>query len=129
MARQTFLDPRGNERPLLTVEETRFLSIPRGSLDPQERQQIESHVLHSVNFLMQIPWTRTIHEIPEIVRAHHEKMNGTGLPVSSSREKKFLVQARMMTICDIFDALSASRSPVQRKPCRPNAPSRFWKTP
>ena len=113
VARRTFLDPRGAERPLLTSQETRFLSIPRGSLDPQERQQIESHVVHSFNFLMQIPWTRTIHGIPEIVRAHHEKMNGTGYPYKLKGDQ-IPVQARMMTICDIFDALSASDRPYKK---------------
>jgi HD-GYP domain-containing protein (c-di-GMP phosphodiesterase class II) len=113
VARQTFLDPRGVQRPLLTAEETRFLSIPRGSLDQQERHQIESHVVHSFNFLMQIPWTQTIHEIPEIVRAHHEKMNGTGYPYRL-RGQEIPVQARMMTICDIFDALSSSDRPYKK---------------
>ena len=73
IAGRTYRDPNGVERPLLTPEEVRFLSIPQGSLDPCERQQIEAHVVHSFNFLMQIPWTREIRGIPEIARAASRK--------------------------------------------------------
>lgn len=113
VARQTYVDPRGVEHPLLTDDETRFLSIRKGSLDVRERQQIESHVVHSVNFLSQIPWTKTISEIPQIVRAHHEKLNGSGYPFRLKGDE-IPVQARMMTICDIFDALSASDRPYKK---------------
>jgi len=113
IARQTYQDPRGVERPMLTPEEVRYLSIPKGSLSPDERAQIESHVVHSFNFLLQIPWTRQIREIPRIVRAHHEKLNGTGYPYQL-RSDEIPVQAKIMTICDIFDALSASDRPYKK---------------
>ena len=113
IARQTYHDPRGVERPILTPEEVRYLSIPKGSLSPDERAQIESHVVHSFNFLLQIPWTKQIREIPRIVRAHHEKLNGTGYPYKL-RSDEIPVQAKIMTICDIFDALSASDRPYKK---------------
>ncbi len=113
IGRTTFPDPRGLQRNLLTAEEIRFLSIPQGSLDPGERQQIESHVVHSFNFLMQIPWTREIRGIPKIARAHHEKLNGTGYPYQLKGDE-IPVQAKIMTVCDIFDALSASDRPYKK---------------
>jgi HD-GYP domain-containing protein (c-di-GMP phosphodiesterase class II) len=113
IARQTYHDPRGVERPILTPEEVRYLSIPKGSLSADERAQIESHVVHSFNFLLQIPWTKQIREIPRIVRAHHEKLNGTGYPYKL-RSDEIPVQAKIMTICDIFDALSASDRPYKK---------------
>jgi len=113
IARQTFHDPRGVERPILTPDEVRYLSIPRGSLSADERAQIESHVIHSFNFLLQIPWTKQIREIPRIVRAHHEKLNGTGYPYKL-QAPEIPVQAKIMTICDIFDALSASDRPYKK---------------
>ena len=113
IARRTYLDPAGNERPFLTPDEVRFLSIPKGSLDPDERSQIESHVVHSFNFLLQIPWTKEIREIPLIARAHHEKLNGTGYPYKL-RGDEIPVQAKIMTICDIFDALSAADRPYKK---------------
>jgi HD-GYP domain-containing protein (c-di-GMP phosphodiesterase class II) len=113
ISQRTYRDPRGTERPYLTSEEVRYLSIPRGSLDANERQQIESHVVHSFNFLTQIPWTRQYRNIPEIAQAHHEKLNGRGYP-NGLVSSEIPVQAKMMTICDIFDALSASDRPYKR---------------
>jgi HD-GYP domain-containing protein (c-di-GMP phosphodiesterase class II) len=113
ISQKSYRDPRGVERPYLTSEEVKYLSIPRGSLDKNERLQIESHVTHSFNFLAQIPWTPEYRGIPEIARAHHEKLNGTGYPVGLTA-REIPVQAKMMTICDIFDALSASDRPYKR---------------
>ena len=113
IARQTYRDPRGIERPVLTPEEVRFLAIPQGTLDADERAQIESHVIHSFNFLLQIPWTKEIREIPRIARAHHEKLNGTGYPYRLKSDE-IPVQAKIMTICDMFDALSASDRPYKK---------------
>jgi len=113
IAQKTYRDARGTERPYLLAEEVRLLSIPRGSLDADERRQIESHVVHSFNFLAQIPWTPEFRAIPEIARAHHEKVNGKGYPFGLN-SGQIPVQAKMMTICDIFDALSASDRPYKR---------------
>ena len=68
---------------------------------------------HSFNFLAQIPWTPEYRGIPEIARAHHEKLNGTRLSERPTAAE-IPVQAKMMTICDIFDALSASDRPYKR---------------
>jgi HD-GYP domain-containing protein (c-di-GMP phosphodiesterase class II) len=113
IARQTYADSRGTVRNYLDPEEVRFLSIPKGSLDPAERVQIESHVIYTFNFLTQIPWTKEIGDIPAIARAHHEKLNGSGYPYQLKAED-IAVQTRMMTICDIFDALSASDRPYKK---------------
>jgi len=113
IAKNVYRDAHGAERPYLTSEEVRSLSIPRGSLDTDERRQIESHVVHSFNFLSQIPWTTDFSGIPEIARAHHEKLNGSGYPYGLTADE-IPVQAKMMTICDIYDALSASDRPYKR---------------
>ena len=113
IGQKMYRDVRGMEHPYLSAEEVRFLSIPRGSLDDDERRQIESHVLHSFNFLAQIPWTQEFRAIPTIARAHHEKLNGKGYPFGLI-SGQIPVQAKMMTICDIFDALSASDRPYKR---------------
>ena len=113
LAQKSYRDPRGAERPYLTADEVQLLSIPRGSLAPEERKQIESHVVHSFQFLAQIPWTQEYKQIPEIARAHHEKLNGKGYPYGLN-SAEIPVQAKMMTICDIFDALSATDRPYKR---------------
>ena len=108
-----FEDLDGKKRPILTLEEVQMLSIRKGSLDEEERLQIESHVLHTVSFLQQIPWTNELRNVPEIARGHHEKMNGTGYPYRLSAPE-IPVQTRMMTISDIFDALAAADRPYKK---------------
>jgi HD-GYP domain-containing protein (c-di-GMP phosphodiesterase class II) len=113
IAEKTYHDPRGVQRPYLTSEELKLLSIPRGSLDLDERRQIESHVVNSFHFLTQIPWTQEFKNIPSIAQAHHEKLNGKGYP-NGLTAPQIPVQAKMMTICDIYDALSASDRPYKQ---------------
>jgi len=113
IAARRYVDFSGEEKPLITPDEVRLLSIRKGSLDENERLQIESHVIHTVNFLQQIPWTPEIRNIPEIARGHHEKLNGVGYPYKLSA-REIPVQTRMMTISDIFDALSAADRPYKK---------------
>jgi len=113
IAARHYRDFEGEEKPLLTPDEVRLLSIRKGSLDENERLQIESHVVHTFNFLQQIPWTSEIRNIPEIARGHHEKLNGLGYPYKLSAPE-IPVQTRMMTISDIFDALSAADRPYKK---------------
>lgn len=108
-----YLTPEGGSRPLLTPEEIKLLSIRKGSLDEQERLLIEAHVVHTFNFLRQIPWTTELRQIPEIARLHHEKLNGLGYPYKLSA-REIPLQTRMMTIADIFDALAASDRPYKK---------------
>jgi HD-GYP domain-containing protein (c-di-GMP phosphodiesterase class II) len=113
IAARTYRDSDGVARPYLTPAELRLLSIARGSLDAEERLEIESHVEHSFRFLMQIPWIKGLGTIPEIARSHHEKLSGKGYPRGLTAPE-IPVQAKMMTICDIYDALSASDRPYKR---------------
>lgn len=109
----TYADDDGTLQPLLTAEEVRLLSLRKGSLSEGERTQIESHVLHTYRFLNQIPWTREIRTIPAIAVGHHEKLNGTGYPYKLAAPE-IPIETRMMTISDIFDALSASDRPYKK---------------
>ena len=96
----------------LTPEEVGILSIPKGSLTGDERVEIESHVTHTHRFLSTIPWTDALKNIPLIAYGHHEKLDGTGYPQRMPGDS-IPVQARMMTICDIYDALTASDRPYK----------------
>jgi HD-GYP domain-containing protein (c-di-GMP phosphodiesterase class II) len=113
IGRRTYVDFEGRERHLLRDEELQFLMIRRGSLDENERREIESHVTHTYRFLEQIPWTPELRGIPQIALGHHEKLNGRGYPRAVSGEA-IPVQTRMMTISDIFDALTAGDRPYKR---------------
>ncbi|MDE3150682.1 MAG: GAF domain-containing protein [Gemmatimonadota bacterium] len=110
---RTYLDFDGVERPLLHDDELQFLMIRKGNLDERERREIESHVTHTYRFLEQIPWTPELKRIPEIAYGHHEKLDGRGYPRQVKGEA-IPVQTRMMTISDIFDALTATDRPYKR---------------
>jgi HD-GYP domain-containing protein (c-di-GMP phosphodiesterase class II) len=113
LARETYVDLEGVARPLLTESELASLSIPRGSLTTPEIDEIRSHVVHTHNFLRQIPWGRAFRRIPTIAGCHHEKLNGSGYP-SRLRSEEIPLQSKMMSIADIFDALTASDRPYKR---------------
>ena len=108
-----FVGPDGDFRPLITPAEVAVLSIPKGSLSPDERLEIESHVTHTFRFLTQIPWTRSLKRVPEIAHGHHEKLDGQGYPRGLAGDA-ICLEARMMTIADIYDALTASDRPYKK---------------
>jgi len=114
IARGSYVGPfGGDQRPFLAQNEIIKLSIRKGSLTEDERKEIESHVTHTYRFLTQIPWTRTLRKVPDIAYGHHEKLTGRGYP-RSLKEPEIALPTRMMTISDIYDALTASDRPYKR---------------
>jgi HD-GYP domain-containing protein (c-di-GMP phosphodiesterase class II) len=111
--------PGGDARevPLLFPDELRALSVSRGSLDEAERLEIEAHVVHSYEFLLKIPWPRRYARVPGIAYGHHEKLNGRGYP-QHIVSQDIPAEVRMMTVCDIYDALTAGDRPY--KPAVPH---------
>jgi response regulator RpfG family c-di-GMP phosphodiesterase len=112
-ASRSYADLEGGPQPFLTTPEVKLLSIRKGSLDERERQEIESHVSHTFDFLRRIPWTKGLAKVPDIAWGHHEKLDGTGYP-RHVRAEAIPLQTRMMTIADIFDALTAQDRPYKR---------------
>jgi HD-GYP domain-containing protein (c-di-GMP phosphodiesterase class II) len=108
-----FEEPGGVAIPFLTDDEYIKLSIKKGSLDEAERKEIESHVTHTYLFLKTIPWTKEMRNIPTIAYGHHEKLDGDGYP-RKIQSPEIPVQTRMMTVSDIYDALTASDRPYKR---------------
>ena len=103
----------GQTQAWLSPEEVRYLSIRKGTLDEGERREIESHVRHTFDFLRDIPWTRNLSGVPGIAHGHHEKLDGSGYP-RGIRAPDIPIQTRMMTISDIYDALTAKDRPYKR---------------
>jgi len=108
----SYADVDGIVQPYLTNKELECLSVPRGTLTLDERKEIESHVEHTFDFLNTIPWTRDLQSIPELARSHHEKLDGSGYP-HNRPAAEIPPQTRMMTISDIYDALTASDRPYK----------------
>jgi HD-GYP domain-containing protein (c-di-GMP phosphodiesterase class II) len=106
------VDVDGSVRSYIEPKELKALTITRGSLTDDEREFIQKHVDHTFDFLSNIPWTRDLQEIPNLARSHHEKLDGSGYP-AQLRAEDIPPQTRMMTISDIYDALTAKDRPYK----------------
>lgn len=113
LAKETYFDMAGATKFLLAEDEAVALSVKRGSLTPSEYEEITSHVTHTFRFLSNIPWGKAFRRVPQIAGAHHERLNGTGYP-NRLRAEEIPLQSKMMSIADIFDALTASDRPYKK---------------
>jgi len=112
LAEMTYRDVDGKIKPLVTPEEVEQLLVTQGNLTAEERRVIESHVTHTYEFLKQIPWTNALQNVPNISYGHHEKLDGTGYPLGLKKEE-IPIQAQIMAIADIYDALTAGDRPYK----------------
>lgn len=96
----------------LHAHEGKRLCIPRGSLSPEERIEIEKHVSFTYEILKMVPWSRGLEQVPTIAHRHHEKLDGTGYPLKVDGQE-IPIQSRMLTIADIYDALTAKDRPYK----------------
>lgn len=113
LADERFTDLHGCERRLLGDDELADLTIARGSLNREQRLEIESHVAHTFRFLSRIPWTEELRDLPRIAGAHHEKLDGSGYP-DGLRDEEIPLQSKVMAVADIFDALTAWDRPYKK---------------
>jgi HD-GYP domain-containing protein (c-di-GMP phosphodiesterase class II) len=97
---------------LITGADLLALSVRRGSLTPEERSEIEAHVEHTRDFLAVLPWPPELKGVPAIAGAHHEKLDGSGYPDGLVGDA-IPLPSRVMTVCDIFDALTAMDRPYK----------------
>ena len=103
----------GREIDFLTTDEIENLTIPAGTLTPSERRIINHHIEVTIKMLEALPWPRDLKNVPEYAGGHHERMDGKGYPRGLKREQ-MSVQARIMGIADIFEALTARDRPYKR---------------
>ncbi|MEJ7733753.1 MAG: HD domain-containing phosphohydrolase [Polyangiaceae bacterium] len=113
VARETYTDLAGNVVPLLRAAEVHCLSVTRGSLTSTEIDEIRNHVTHTFQFLSQIPWGKQFRRVAAIAGSHHERLNGTGYP-NRLRAEEIPLQSKMMSVSDIFDALTAADRPYKK---------------
>jgi len=114
LAQYTYRDLDGELKPLISRSEMEQLMIPRGNLTPKERLAIEVHVTQTYEFLKRIPWTKHLKDVATIAYGHHEKLDGTGYPQGLTKEE-IPIQTQILTIADIYDALTASDRPYKKR--------------
>ncbi len=88
------------------------LKVARGTLTDEERYRINEHIVQTIVMLNELPYPKHLQMVPEIAGGHHEKMDGTGYPRGLSG-KEMSLQAKMMVIADVFEALTASDRPYK----------------
>jgi HD-GYP domain-containing protein (c-di-GMP phosphodiesterase class II) len=109
---KSFRNARGEVRAYLSEEEVHHLSLPSGNLTGKEFQEVRGHVLQTLNIINKIPFTNDLERIPVIAAAHHEKLDGSGYPLGLTASD-ITIQARILGIADVYDALTASDRPYR----------------
>ena len=105
--------PNGKMENFLSENEVYNLTIPRGTLTPEERKVINDHIVVTINMLEELPYPKHLKNVPEFAGGHHEKLDGTGYPKGLIKDE-MTVQARIMAIADIFEALTARDRPYKK---------------
>ena len=113
IAAYMWLDQSGNTAHFLTDDEIENLNIPRGTLTSKEREIINYHIVATIKMLEALPWPKHLQHVPEYAGGHHERMDGKGYPRGLKRDE-MSVQARVMGIADIFEALTARDRPYKK---------------
>ncbi|MFO1262014.1 MAG: HD domain-containing phosphohydrolase [Rhodoferax sp.] len=109
----TWRNVQGVQSELLNADELENLTIRAGTLTSAERDTINHHIVATIKMLEQLPWPKHLKAVPEYAGGHHERMDGKGYPKGLTREQ-MSVQARVMGIADIFEALTAKDRPYKQ---------------
>ena len=112
IGKMTYKDAKGNESPWITEEELAFLSVRKGTLTQNEREIMESHVIMTSKMLGEMAFSKKYKKVPEWAESHHELLNGKGYPQGISGES-IPREVRLLTILDVFDALTARDRPYK----------------
>lgn len=112
IAKQSWIDSHGVQQHLLTNDEVENLTIKAGTLTAEERKIINNHIAVTIRMLEALPWPKHLKNVPEFAGGHHERIDGKGYPRGLTGEQ-MSVQARIMAIADIFEALSAKDRPYK----------------
>jgi HD-GYP domain-containing protein (c-di-GMP phosphodiesterase class II) len=103
---------KGETIPFLSELEVRNLTIAKGTLLPEERETINDHIVITIEMLEKLPYPKNLRNVPEFAGGHHETLDGKGYPKGLTGDQ-MSVQAKMMAIADIYEALTASDRPYK----------------
>lgn len=112
IGQRRWIGPEGRAEPLLSDEEIANLCIPKGTLTPAERQIVNDHIVATIAMLEKLPFPKHLRNVPEYAGGHHERVDGKGYPRGLTGDQ-MSVQARVMAIADVFEALTARDRPYK----------------
>ncbi len=113
IANYQWLGVDGKISNFLSDDEVENLNIRSGTLTAAEREIINHHIEVTIKMLESLPWPKHLKNVPEYAGGHHERMDGKGYPRGLTREQ-MSIQARVMGIADIFEALTAKDRPYKK---------------
>ena len=108
-----WLTPEGVAADFLSADEVENLTIRTGTLTHAERETINHHIVATNRMLESLPWPKHLRHVPEYAGGHHERVDGAGYPRGLKRGE-MSIQARIMGIADIFEALTARDRPYKQ---------------
>jgi HD-GYP domain-containing protein (c-di-GMP phosphodiesterase class II) len=113
IAKYKWQDVDGAISDFLSIDEVENLTIRSGTLTAAEREIINHHIVITIKMLESLPWPKHLKNVPEYAGGHHERMDGKGYPKGLTRDQ-MSIQARIMGIADIFEALTAKDRPYKK---------------
>ncbi|MES2349438.1 MAG: HD domain-containing phosphohydrolase [Pseudomonadota bacterium] len=113
IGKRSWVGPDGAEQPFFSDNELMNLTIKFGTLTDSERKEINNHISMTIKMLEALPWPKHLKNVPEYAGGHHERMDGKGYPRGLTKDQ-MSVQARLMAIADIFEALTAKDRPYKK---------------
>lgn len=113
LAKKKYVKSDGTEIPYLTEEEFEYLSIRKGTLTEQDRKIMESHVVMTGKILEKVRFNKNYKEVPKWAAEHHEYLDGSGYP-NHLQADQLDIETRILTVADIYDALTASDRPYKK---------------
>jgi hypothetical protein len=113
IGKRSWIGPDGAEQAFFSDNELMNLTIKFGTLTDSERKEINNHISMTIKMLEALPWPKHLKNVPEYAGGHHERMDGKGYPRGLTKDQ-MSVQARLMAIADIFEALTAKDRPYKK---------------
>ena len=113
IAEYEWIDHKGQKCRLLNGDELLNISIRKGTLNDEEREIINYHIVATIKMLEALPFPKKLRRVPEYAGGHHEKMDGSGYP-KGLKGSEMSIQTRIMAIADIFEALTARDRPYKK---------------
>jgi HD-GYP domain-containing protein (c-di-GMP phosphodiesterase class II) len=105
--------PEGTVLKWLEPNEIEGLAIKFGTLTAAERKIMEEHVLITKRLLDKIQFSKQYRNVPIYAASHHEKLSGKGYPYGKT-EKDLPIETRILTVMDVFEALTAKDRPYKK---------------
>jgi HD-GYP domain-containing protein (c-di-GMP phosphodiesterase class II)/HAMP domain-containing protein len=112
-SKYTWTNMEGVEEPVIYASELFMLTSAEGTITPAERVIINRHVETTSKMLGSLHYPKTLRNVPLFAQAHHERMDGKGYPKGLIGDQ-IPLQSRIITIADIFEALTAKTRPYKK---------------